>query len=418
VGVAAACLIVAGAIVLVVTPGGTNAPPPAGAPNRPAPGSPHPGSCRWLPVASPNVNVGRDSNRIAGLDAVSDDLAWAVGWHRRGGDGKGGGPSYPLVLRWDGRAWRIMPVPEIPNAALQAVVAAGAADAWAVGSIDKGNEVPLALRWNGSGWRRARLPYAGHRFAHLVGVAASGPADVWAVGNWATGHSGGTLAMHFDGSRWRIARTPSPPPRPLLGRPYPGLEGVAMVGDSMWSVGSRANVAPDAGGNTLALRYRGGSWTVVPTPNPPDRSGRPAAGLVSVAVQPSGEAWAVGSSGFNAPWRGPERPLIIRWGGSTWTTQSLEADDGEGALTGVAARDANGAWAVGWTRRDGVITPLIRQWNGRQWDVATVPPGAGDLRAVSVTPRGTVWAAGSAYSAGDEAPSRTMILTADCHPGG
>jgi hypothetical protein len=416
VGLAVACLIVAAAIVLAVEPHDKAGPPPASAPQGAVGGSSQAGSCRWRPVVSPNINVGRDSNHIAGLDVLSEDLAWAVGWHHSGGDGKGGGPSYPLVLRWDGRAWRILPVPDTPNAALTAVVAVGRTDAWAVGSIDEGNEVPLALHWDGSNWTRARLPYAGHRFAHLDGVAASGEGDVWAVGDWATGHSGGTLAMHFDGSRWRIVRTPSPPPRPLLGRPYPGLQSVAMVGDTLWSVGSRANVAPDAGANTLALRYRAGAWTVVPTPNVPDRSGRPAAALAAVAVQSSGEAWAVGSSGFNAPWEGPERPLIVRWAGWAWTPVSLGAPAGQGALAGVAVSETNGAWAVGWTRKRGVVSPLIQRWNDTRWAVATVPPGPGDLRAVSVSPRGTVWAAGSAYPASSDAATRTLILTADCHP--
>jgi hypothetical protein len=416
VGLAAACLIVAAGIVLAATPHQTAGPPAAGRPDAAASGSSQAGACGWRPVASPNIDAGRDSNRITGLDALSEDLAWAVGWHIPGGDGKGGGPSYPLVLRWDGHAWRIVPVPDLPNAALMAVVAVARTDAWAVGSIDQRSEVPLALHWDGSSWTRIRLPYAGHRFAHLDGVAASGAADVWAVGDWATGHSGGTLAMHFDGSRWRIVRTPSPAPRPLLGRPYPGLESVAMVDGTLWSVGSRANVAPDAGANTLALRYRATGWTVVPTPDVPDRAGRPAATLAAVSVRPSGEAWAVGSSGFNIPSGAAQRPLIVRWEGSAWTPQALGDGAREGALAGVAASDANGAWAVGWRRSGGVVSPLIERWNGHRWAPASAPPGSGDLHAVSVTPGGTVWAAGSAYPAGNEAAPRTLILTADCHP--
>jgi hypothetical protein len=358
-------------------------------------------------------------NQVTGLDALGDDDVWAVGWHLRGGGGEGGGPVYPLVLRWNGRAWRLVPVPQTPNASLSGVVAISRADAWAIGSIDEGNEVPLAFHWDGVQWTRARLPYSGHRFAHLIGVAASGASDVWAVGNWATGHSGGTLAMHYDGARWRIVPTPSPAPRPLLGRPYPGLEAVSIARDgTIWSVGTRANVAPAAGANTLAMRYDRGAWTVVRTPDVADQSGRPAATLAAVTAQSPDVAWAVGSSGFNTGSENPEEPLVARWDGFAWRLQRIDPVAPDAVFTAVAATDAANAWAVGSARRAGTLVPLIERWDGRRWSQATAPSSPGSLSATTVSPAGTVWAGGATFASVGDEPPRTLIFEADCRRAG
>jgi hypothetical protein len=86
---------------------------------------------------------------------------------------------------------------------LSSVTAPGKRDAWAVGvtSYRNGTTRPLVLHWNGSAWRKQAMP-ASFRPAF---AESSSPDDVWIFGQ--TG-SIGQEALVWDGSTWTAVPMP------------------------------------------------------------------------------------------------------------------------------------------------------------------------------------------------------------------
>ena len=136
------------------------------------------------------------------------------------------------------------------------------------------------------------------------------------------------------------------------------------------------------------------------------------AGCEDVAASSSTDAWAVGSSVRLRPTR-PDIPLIEHHDGTSWAI-SPSADGPaavQSALSGVAARTASDAWAVGsFTRANNLVRTLIEHWDGTTWTRVQSPnagqPANGDLSGVAVVAADDVWAVGG-YGQG--APGRTLI---------
>src|SRR5262249_9928274 len=67
-------------------------------------------------------------------------------------------------------------------------------DAWAVGSTvpaGPGIDRALILHWNGRTWKPVPVPDTGHtKGSALTGVSAGSPRDVWAVGEYQFGREG------------------------------------------------------------------------------------------------------------------------------------------------------------------------------------------------------------------------------------
>lgn len=148
----------------------------------------------WRIVSTP-PRRGHDVS-LAGVAAVSARDVWAVGTWGSAADGSRRG----LVERWDGRSWRVIPNPQ-PGAvddALNGISAGSATEVWAAGSAE-GNDYengPLVERWTGTAWRVVPSPAlpAGQDTDGLTSVAAVGPDDVWVT-------AGGAFA-HWTGTRW------------------------------------------------------------------------------------------------------------------------------------------------------------------------------------------------------------------------
>jgi hypothetical protein len=77
--------------------------------------------------------------------AVSGRTAWAVGTI-----GCGCAPGGTLILRWNGRAWKLVPAPSPGANAGLSGVASAAGRAWAVGYT---GSKTLILRWVGATWK-------------------------------------------------------------------------------------------------------------------------------------------------------------------------------------------------------------------------------------------------------------------------
>ena len=91
---------------------------------------------------------------MIGVSGSGDDL-WAVGGRFCGDD------VATLVLRWNGKAWKVSPSPSAritadpPYAELTAVAAVSPKAAFALGStdVDAGEAVGFIQRWDGRRWK-------------------------------------------------------------------------------------------------------------------------------------------------------------------------------------------------------------------------------------------------------------------------
>jgi hypothetical protein len=153
----------------------------------------------WSDVHAPNIGI---SSGLVGVSAVAKDNAWAVGSHESRKTHRGA----TLVLHWDGTAWHYVYSPSPGNVSngLEAVSAASATDAWAVGEkvVSPGRQRALSLHWNGTSWRHVRTPNPPGGDI-LEGVSTVSAADAWAVGYISTS-SGGLLPLILDwnGTAW------------------------------------------------------------------------------------------------------------------------------------------------------------------------------------------------------------------------
>lgn len=257
---------------------------------------------------------------------------------------------------------------------LAAVAVTSASDAWAIGGT-------MIVHWDGSRWREIPNPVAGEDVL-LRSVAATSAGDAWAVGFVRTGATAKntieqrTFIEHWDGRAW--SQVPSPPKGNLLSV-------AATSPHDAWAVGDSAFLSPDLGhgGPPLIEHWDGKSWTVTPSP-------KVAGGyLISVAAIAAGDAWAVGSTGSGA--------LIEHWEGRFWTqvTSPVVAD---ATLAGVAAVSASDAWAVGYIgdRSSQTCKGLVEHWNGRAWKVVPSPGFSGAaLVSVAAVSASDAWAVGS-----------------------
>jgi hypothetical protein len=316
---------------------------------------------------------------LSGVAATSSN-AWAVGY-----SGSLTSPK-PLIVRWNGTAWKQVPSPAPAGSVLTGVAAISATRAWAVGQTGTGKA--LIERWNGTAWAQVPSPAAG-TFSGLYGVAAVSATSAWAVG--LTGNSGGdkTLILRWNGSAWKQV----PSPTPAGGADLSGVAAVSAT--SAWAVGS-ANPGPTT--KTLILRWNGTAWKQVPSPSPgapnPDS-------LSGVAAGPTGRAWAVGCTTCATP-SGFNGPLIEGWNGTAWAqTPTPDLGATGGILRGVAAVSGTNAWAVGATvsgvGSSAVYKTLIARWNGTKWTrvPSPSPPGVAVLSGVAAVSASSAWAVGN-----------------------
>jgi hypothetical protein len=169
------------------------------------------------------------------------------------------------IEHWDGARWQAVPAPFGPADPLRGFSATAADDAWAVGSYSRGRHSrTLAAHWSGSSWQIAPTPNRSTD-SDLNAVVAVGPDDVWAVGRsariryFADGMSVGglnTLFEHWDGRSWKVM----PGNGPSI---WGGLPMLAATEDgTAWATGSCRY------DNALA-GWNGSAWAIVP--HPPDR---------------------------------------------------------------------------------------------------------------------------------------------------
>ncbi|HJP66109.1 MAG TPA: hypothetical protein VKA30_07390, partial [Actinomycetota bacterium] len=235
----------------------------------------------WSMVNAPNASF---NDRLFGVTAISPSNAWAVGGYDTGGTAL----NHMLIEHWNGATWSIVPTPESPNSPLNAVDAVSATDIWAVGG---GGGQTFTMHYDGTAWSPVPSPNRGAAVQSLSDVSAPGSTNVWAVGTVHAGQpfTGQTLAMHWDGTAWRLTNSPTP----SSGDAVNGVS--ALPTGEAWMVGY---YFPDAfTQKPLTEHFGRRGWKVVPAPG--------LASLDGVAMLSSSNVWAVGSA-------------IYHWDGASW----------------------------------------------------------------------------------------------------
>ena len=237
----------------------------------------------WQIVASADA-----TGSLNAVAAVSATDVWAVGSFTQGTTTQGsaiGSNLRTLIEHWDGLRWRVVPGPNSAdgNGSLNSLVVVSATDIWAVGSFVDAKLLlshPLLERWDGTGWQV--VPLQGRNAATLgwlSSVAATSANDVWAVG---LGRSAGEtqghgLLEHWNGKQWQSEPVP---------------QGIAMLNSvstlsaqNLWAAGS------DLQGNALIEQWNGRQWSTVALPG---SLARAKLNLRITAISLN-DVWAVGS---------------------------------------------------------------------------------------------------------------------------
>src|SRR5215475_8019113 len=206
-------------------------------------------SWKVLPTPDPG-----DVNLLTGVSAVSPGNVWAVG-HT---DGKS------LILHWNGRKWARVSSPSPGSIAdLFGVVAVSASSVWAVGVTEPPGspDQTLILHWNGKKWAHVTSPAPGDS-SNLDAVTAVSAGNVWAVGDYSSGGSDKTLVLHWNGRKW--ARHASPNPTGTVTSIQLNGVSAASAGNA-WAVG---NYLSGSLQKTFTMRWNGSAWKLVKSPSP------------------------------------------------------------------------------------------------------------------------------------------------------
>jgi hypothetical protein len=181
---------------------------------------------RWSLIASPDLGK---FSFLTGITVASDGSVWAVG----GSDDRTG----TFILRWTGNAWvraKVPPVARNVDVDLQSVTAVSPRQVWAVGDMTVGSSAPhpYALRWNGRAWSSVKVPDPRPQVHDLrmASVAAFGHGQLAAVGYTAGQTVLKAVYSRWNGRSWSV----------VLGSVQGAVPAaVTTDGRRLWAVGSR-----------------------------------------------------------------------------------------------------------------------------------------------------------------------------------
>ena len=274
----------------------------------------------WSIVPSPNPSTPKISSELHAVSCVNASSCIAVGLQLLD-------PSTccsTLIERWNGKTWSIMKPPTVAGAGysrLDAVTCTSASKCFAVGYYSiNGRTSPLVERWSGTTWSIVPSPNPeigeGGWFASVACTAAT---NCVAAGAYSEGGAGrpASLIEQWNGKTWSIVNNPNPV------RSYNELNGVACFGtSSCMTVGEYYRPgAPKPyyflGSRTVIQRWNGKHWSIVASPN-----GSVYNVLAGVACPATTTCFAVGNSASNG---GPTGMLVERWNGTAWSVVSTPA---------------------------------------------------------------------------------------------
>ena len=335
----------------------------------------------------------------------------------------------------------------VASALQDVVMVPGTSTAWAVGYSYDSNLAAyrtMTQRFNGTSWSIVpSLNASATGYSQLNRVDATSTSNVWAIGSlveryngtswvamsspagvalrgldvvsptevWVAGYSGSaaTVAQWKNGT-WTTRYTQA-----STGRHLTVFEAIAVdASGQVWAVGwDRDYNAPGRPISSLVVHFDGTSWRREATPNPANRNT-----LMDVTLA-NGEVFAVGVAQDTSGGGITPRSLMLRKQGATWS--SLTVPQGETGsqdqLLSVAAVSSTSVWSVGYynSPSTGLYEPLLVHWmgtGGAGTFALSHPSPALTVSAlasgVSATSAGNLWAVG--YTAPPSAGNATLIL--------
>jgi hypothetical protein len=324
----------------------------------------------WEIVPSPDP--GMSFLDLTGVVALTPSDVWAVGFNDvQGGDWK------TLAMHWNGSTWMLVnsPSPDPTLNTLKGVSAGSGGDVWAVGNTFSAGT--LALRFRSGSWTVVKSSNLGTGDNVLNGISGSSGSDIWAVGH----AQSRSLTVHYDGTRWKVVRSPN------LEFGVRLEDVVAIAPGDAWAVGWTGS-GSDLNNISVAMHWNGRTWSIVPTPQP---GGQNVDRLRAVDAAGPNDVWAVGvyqEADLD------ERSLILHWDGSTWSVVPNACAATYGGLGGIGVLSSTDIWAVG--------NASTCHWNGSTWTLVPSPQPRSEyyeiaypLEDVSGTSTSDVWAVGS-----------------------
>ncbi len=240
-----------------------------------------------------------DQTALYGISATAATDIWAAGNILTLINGEQA--LFPLFEHFDGTSWTAITDESTSDGVIFGISAPAADDVWAVGSIAVG--ATLIEHFNGAKWSAVPSPNPGNGETVLEGVTALTRDDVWAVGWFVEAANqdrpAKTLIEHWDGTSWTVV------PSPNVGGPNTQsfsneLRGITAVSaNNVWAFGLTDALGPERITN-LALHWDGTDWKIVPTPNPNPRD----VSLIDDVLEggiviPDGNIWLAGvADGF------------------------------------------------------------------------------------------------------------------------
>lgn len=367
----------------------------------PTPSGEDPGD-DWAIEASPNA-IADEHNFVNDVDCPSASECWAAGYYWSG-------DAYqPLILRRTGEAWTLAdaptPGPSVTSH-LYGVDCPSVSECWAVGYQWTGEVYePLVLRWDGESWSIVPAPAAASDldYRYLYGVECTGPSECWAVGFDSTVGTGRqALVLRWDGAAWSQATIGTPVE--MRGTTLVSMSCVAA--DDCWAAGYRNGTFAD---RTLTVHWDGAAWSVVASPSTADDQ---RSLLSHVSCLSATDCWAVGTYSTSV-----NRTLALRWNGERWTivptpNATPTGEDRANTLFAVSCVAADDCSAVGYSKPGNTLQTLVLRWDGASWaleESANTSPGqTNTLRAVSCRADSGCVAAGNYYGA--QSRSRTLTM--------
>lgn len=259
-----------------------------------------------------------------------------------------------LALTWNGSAWNQLPTPGAGGPGLAAVSCADASHCVAIGTDQ-------AFSWNGAAWTPLTIAQPGT--TSLADLSCARHSACMAVGSYGTiDNAQLALAEQWaGGSTWRARRTPSP------GDAFNGLSGVSCPSrTNCVAVGNFMNGSDRQ--LTLAEKWNGRSWRVLPTSSP----GPHVNVTDAVSCPTASDCTAVGY--YDSA--GQHQAFAEQWNGTSWQAQSVPH---LGSLTAISCVTASDCVAVGSYLSASKRFALAATWNGTAWTVQPSPTPSGSL---------------------------------------
>jgi hypothetical protein len=324
----------------------------------------------------------------------------------------------------------------------------GTTTAWAVGYYYDSNLAAnrtMTQRFNGTSWSIVPSVNASSTgYSQLNRVDATSTSNVWAIGSlveryngtnwvamsspagvaprgldvvspsevWIAGYSGSAATV----TQWKNGTWTTRYTQTSAGRHLTVFEAIAVdASGQVWAVGwDRDYDAPGRPVSSLVVRYNGTSWTRETTPNPANRNT-----LMDVVALANGEVFAVGVAQDTSGGGITPRSLMLRKQGATWSSLTVPKGEtgSQDQLLSVAAVSSTSVWSVGYysSPSSGLYEPLLVHWmaNGGAGTLAVSHPSpaltvSALASGVSATSAGNLWAAG--YTSPPSGGNATLIL--------